>query len=306
MITISLNTSAINAALGANANLSVAINDKEITEAGVNFTDSEFLNISPEDKLELETLLAKGFVVVLSDGSPITDLSSMESMTGGTVPVGNFTDLNVTNDALIGGNAGVTGDISGANVEATTGDVVATLGDVIANGNVEATTGDVTAPAGSIIANTDVEATTGDVKAPLGALSGLLMELTSVFGSNFKLNFYEETVTIAVGAGMAGVATLANLVPAASVLVCAFVHVRQAPGGGATTLDVGRTLIAVDELADGIAVALDTKTNSWLHAVPVAFVHNVTADTLTLTTDANVTVSDMLVNVSVLVAEAVN
>lgn len=111
-----------------------------------------------------------------------------------------------------------------------------------------------------------------------------------------------ELITIPVGQGAAGVVSVANLAPANSTIVAVVCRVTQAPGGGATTLDIGRTGGGnLDEFIDGIATALGTTgTFSANHdAATTGPVFNVPADTLTLTTDANVLVTDMIVRVGI-------
>jgi hypothetical protein len=123
---------------------------------------------------------------------------------------------------------------------------------------------------------------------------------------NIKATAIEE-VTIPVGQGAGGVATAGNLAPANSLIFGAAVRVTDAPGGGATELDVGITASGnQDELIDGIAVALGTTgvspTNNDGTQLPIA---NGSATTLTLTTDANVTVDEMKVRVVVYYMEMI-
>lgn len=120
------------------------------------------------------------------------------------------------------------------------------------------------------------------------------------FGAYLGIRSITEEVTIAVGQGAGGVATTIS-VPANSRILDAAARVTQAPGGGATTLDVGRTAGDLDELIDGISTALDTTGTSVAnHGPGVVFpLENPTANTLDLTTDANVTVSDMIARVTV-------
>ena len=120
-------------------------------------------------------------------------------------------------------------------------------------------------------------------------------------GSYCGLKTVTEEVTIAVGQGLGGVATAGNLAPAKSYIWDVVTRVTDAPGGGATTLDVGRTAGNLDEFADGTAVALDTLTyaNDDGDGAAAPPWWNSAATTLTLTTDANVTVDDMKVRVVV-------
>ena len=99
-----------------------------------------------------------------------------------------------------------------------------------------------------------------------------------------------------MGQGAAGVATAANLAPADSFLLGYSCRVTQAPGGGATQWDLGRTAGlpgSQTEIVNAAAVALGTQINSYKHATPFGFEDQAAADTLTVTTDLNVAVSDM-------------
>lgn len=132
------------------------------------------------------------------------------------------------------------------------------------------------------------------------------MSIGGTRGSFAGLKSIAEEVTIAVGTGAGGVASSGNLAPANSRIRQVMTRVTQAPGGGASTLDAGRTAGGnLDEYTDGTAVALNTTTiadddGDGVTAMP----HwNSAADTITLTTDVNVTVSDMKVRVVVFYEE---
>lgn len=109
-----------------------------------------------------------------------------------------------------------------------------------------------------------------------------------------------ETLVIPVGQGAAGVATVQNLVEASSTVAGCCCRVLEAPGGGATTIDIGRTNGGnLDEFIDGIGTALGTTgTFAANHdaATTTPFL-NAMDDTLTLTTDANVTGNQMRVRI---------
>lgn len=120
-------------------------------------------------------------------------------------------------------------------------------------------------------------------------------------GAFLGIKSITEEVTIPVGQGAAGVITAGNLAPANSRIIEAAVRVTQQPGGGATTLDAGITGGNLDGLIDGIATAVDTTGNSVANndGVQTFPIENAAATTLTLTTDANVTGTDMTVRVVV-------
>lgn len=117
----------------------------------------------------------------------------------------------------------------------------------------------------------------------------------------FNIIQQNEEVTIAIGTGAAGVNTTANLAVADSIIIAAAVRVTQAPGGGATEFDLGRTGGNLDEYIDGLAIALGTTGTSIADGdgVNLGSVHNGPANTFTLTTDANVTIADMKVRICV-------
>lgn len=107
--------------------------------------------------------------------------------------------------------------------------------------------------------------------------------------SNLKAVTCEE-ITIAAGAGAAGVASGTNLC-ASGLIIGLGARITQAPGGGATTLDVGCTGSGnLNQFVAAMSTALGTTasypasgdgTNTiWVQK---------TATTMTLTTDSNVT-----------------
>lgn len=121
-------------------------------------------------------------------------------------------------------------------------------------------------------------------------------------GAFLGIKSITELVTIPVGQGATPVVLSAgNLAPANSRILEAAVYVTQQPGGGATTLDVGITGGNLDGLIDGIAVTTGTDGNSVANndGVQTFPVENAAATTLTLTTDADVTGTDMIVRVVV-------
>jgi len=118
-------------------------------------------------------------------------------------------------------------------------------------------------------------------------------------GSSLRSPTQVEELTIAVGTGAAGVNTAANLAPVNSIITAVAVRVTQAPGGGATVFDIGRTGGNTDEFIQNLAVALNTTGNSAANGdgVNAGPVHNAAANTLVVTTDANVTITDMKVRI---------
>lgn len=112
-----------------------------------------------------------------------------------------------------------------------------------------------------------------------------------------------EDTTVAVGSGADPVVeTTANLAPANSVILGGTVEIVTAPGGGATELDVGITGGGnLDGIVDGMAVTAGTSAHighggDGNDTYPSA---NTSAATLTLTTDADVTGTAMVVRTTV-------
>lgn len=105
----------------------------------------------------------------------------------------------------------------------------------------------------------------------------------------------QEEKTIPVGQGAAGINTAGNLVDDNCVIIAVAVRVTQAPGGGAATFSLGRTGGNIDEFIQDLAVAMGTTGTSPANGdgVNVGPVHNAATNTLVITTDANVTGSDM-------------
>lgn len=125
---------------------------------------------------------------------------------------------------------------------------------------------------------------------------------TTSRGCNIYRSILIEEVTIPIGSGAAGVVSAQNLAPVNSTILSVCCRVTQAPGGGATTIDIGRTGGGnLDEFIDGIATALGTTgTFAGNHdAATVGPVLNGAVDTFTLTTDANVIGADMKVRIMV-------
>lgn len=123
-------------------------------------------------------------------------------------------------------------------------------------------------------------------------------------GSLIEIKSISEEVTIPVGSGAAPVVeTSGNLAPANSLILGVAFRVTDAPGGGATTVDIGRTGGGnLDEFIDGSSCdGLGETGNSAANhdAATTGPLYNTTAATLTLTTDADVTGSDMKVRVTV-------
>jgi hypothetical protein len=101
------------------------------------------------------------------------------------------------------------------------------------------------------------------------------------------IKFIMEEVIIPVGSGNTPtVVSTKNLAPANSLLVGIGLRITQAPGGGATTLEIGKTPLS-DDLITGFVIAGVTG------AFPFGGYTTTSAATFTLKTDADVTISAM-------------
>jgi hypothetical protein len=139
-----------------------------------------------------------------------------------------------------------------------------------------------------------------NISVNIGGSGGLVFN--GSYGSSCSYLRTTEEVTIPVGSGLDPVVvSTSNMAPASSIIEMVTVRVTQAPGGGATTLDVGRTGGNTDEFIDGIATSLGTTGNCVDDGdgTLTGPVFNSTAATLTLTTDADVTGTAMKVRIVV-------
>jgi len=123
-------------------------------------------------------------------------------------------------------------------------------------------------------------------------------------GAQLNTKSIAEELTIPVANGNTpAVATTGNLAPAGSLITGVVWRVTQAPGGGATTLDIGRTSGGnLDEFTDGASCDVLGETGTNLingDTVHTGTQRNISADTLTVTTDADVTGSIMKIRIVV-------
>jgi hypothetical protein len=130
------------------------------------------------------------------------------------------------------------------------------------------------------------------------------IESYGVNGSALKLKHIAENITIAAAAGNTPpVASLTNLAPAGSLIVGFTFRVIQAPGGGAANIDVGRTNGGnLDEFCDGATCTTLGNTATWFlnhDAATLAPIINTSADTLTFTTNADVSGASLILRVVV-------
>ncbi len=117
-----------------------------------------------------------------------------------------------------------------------------------------------------------------------------------------EISFYanlSELITIPVGQGAAGVNGAVNLNPADSIIIAVMSRVKTAPGGGATLVNLGRST-NVDEYLQNGPVAAGSKSYSTNDGdgVAVGPIYNDTDRVMKVTTDNNVTGSDMVIRVT--------
>jgi len=121
-------------------------------------------------------------------------------------------------------------------------------------------------------------------------------------GEAISLRMLSEEITIGVGNGLAGVVSVANMFQVSSIIEMIYARVTQAPGGGATWFSVHRTGAPGVEFIFQSGVALGTLTDSMKDndGTLDGPSFNDTTATLTIYTDADVTVSDMKVRIGIL------
>jgi len=140
----------------------------------------------------------------------------------------------------------------------------------------------------------------------LGTVSWQEQSIGAGKGGFCGIKSITEEVTIAVAEGATPVVlTAGNLAPANSLIFGAVARITDAPGGGATTVDIGVTGSGnLDTLVDGMSTALNTTATTAADGDGTQLpLMNAAAATLTLTTDADVTGDEMKVRVAVFYME---
>ena len=140
----------------------------------------------------------------------------------------------------------------------------------------------------------------------LGVAKAESLQLGAAAEGIFSVQKIEEEVTFAIGEGhTAAKETTGNLAPANSIIVGGSFKVTQAPGGGAATIEIGVTGGDLDLFIDGLSCDvlgesgrffIDGEATAVATKVPLV---NKTAAKLSMTTDADVSVSAMKVLVTV-------
>ena len=131
--------------------------------------------------------------------------------------------------------------------------------------------------------------------------SGGLSLLAGADGDHCLYGRNEEEITIPVGVGVPpGAPSISNLLEAESIILGVVARVSQAPGGGATLWNLG-IVGNIDKYLASIAVALGSTGVSPADSDgdDLGPHYQVAGDTLKIVTNANVTVSDMKVKITV-------
>lgn len=125
--------------------------------------------------------------------------------------------------------------------------------------------------------------------------------IQSEFKSIINTDWICEELTIPVGQGGSGVNTTIQVPNECDVIEVSAV-VSKSPGGGALTFNLARTSNAnVDEFLSGISTTLNTSASKKQgdgDNTPMP-IYNSAADTLVLTTNNNVTISEMKVKLCI-------
>jgi len=252
----------------------------------------------------------------------VAEQSGASVLSGG----GTFDAISATIESASGFEAGATEHVTGITVDSSinagaTIDASTNFSGIYIKSNgkdwydgihITGATNDIKLKNGATINNTSADLltiteVTVDVDGALTAgtvTSDGDITATGANGSLCTIKSITEEVTIPVGSGAdPNVDTSGNLAPAGSVIVGLSFRVTDAPGGGATELDIGITGGGdLDDFIDGASCDIlgetgDNYTNG--DSDHIGFVRNASATTLTLTTDSDVTGDEMKVRIVV-------
>ncbi len=238
--------------------------------------------------LEVEKTGVGTIFRILNNGG--IEVASNVSFTGGGSLVstvnGNITLLpNGTGDVILLGVPNVVGDLTSPDLGSPTNDDLEVTGRLKVHGDLYI--------AGALRPLAQVYADNGNISGRYG----YGFDVQPGGGSKLSWLGMSEEVTIPVGEGNTPVVTsVNNLAPVNSIIKAVAVRVTQAPGGGATVVSVGRTGGNTDEFIDDISTALTTTGNSVANndgALAAEDMWNASATTFEITTDADVTDTDM-------------
>lgn len=131
-------------------------------------------------------------------------------------------------------------------------------------------------------------------------MAGAFIQLSD--GTHGSLLYFvqvDEEITVPVGQGAAGVWGAGAMNPKDTIILGVVTRITQAPGGGATLVSVGRS-VNIDEYLDDGTVGLGDTSNSAADGdgVNVGPFYCDTSRVMKVTTNANVTVSDMKIRVT--------
>ena len=123
-------------------------------------------------------------------------------------------------------------------------------------------------------------------------------------GPNGELAKYAritEEVTVAVGLGVPGINSSTNLCPANSIILGVVCRITQAPGGAAALFDLGRNPVGPEEFVSNSSTAVNSTYNVAADgdgSLAGPFYNDV-ARAIKVTTQTDVTISDMKVRITV-------
>ena len=110
-----------------------------------------------------------------------------------------------------------------------------------------------------------------------------------------------EEVTIAIGQGVPGINSSANLCPANSIILGVVCRITQAPGGGGTLFDLGRNPVGPEEFVTNSTTAVGstyTVATDGDGSLNGPFFNDIARPVKT-TLNGNVTISDMKIRITV-------
>jgi len=198
--------------------------------------------------------------------------------------------------------------VSGVNL--TSGNIVSIVsGMSIPSGGGNIVSGDVLAGAMSgatVFQTSGVYMTSGTTVSVVSGMSIVGNPLPGNNGSQILRGYTTEEVTIPVGqgAGIKRVLTASEMWPAEVTILYVLARITQAPGGGATTIDVDNILF--NAAIGGMPIASVTASNIDNPGAMATPWHQPASEHMYVETNANVTVSDMKVRLTVFWEQVTN
>lgn len=217
----------------------------------------------------------------------------------------------MSGQACVSGYAQASGAYMASGVNLTSGNIVSIVsGMSIPSGGGNIVSGDVLAGAMSGATTWQVSGIFMTSGTTVQVVSGMLMDTSNIVngnnGSKLARGYTSEEITIPVGqgAGVKRVLSAGVLWPANITILNVLARITQAPGGGATMIDVENVLF--NPMIDNMTIA-EVSSNNIDHpgALAVPF-HQPASEKIYIETDFNVTVSPMKVRVTVFWEEVTN